>query len=187
MQRSKIDVYDLVTPAFGVWDKTWFVLTAGDAAAQPAPGLGGAAEERAFNSMTVSWGGLGFIWGRPMAMVVVRPQRFTFEFLERSSDFTLCAFGEAQRAAINLLGTKSGRESDKMKASGLTPITVPPVRSPGFAQAELILACRKSYWQDMDPKHFLADYIEPLYRGDYHRIYFGEVVAIEGTPAWRRA
>jgi flavin reductase (DIM6/NTAB) family NADH-FMN oxidoreductase RutF len=180
MQRSKIDVYDLVTPAFGVWDKTWFVLTAGDAAAKPVP------PARAFNSMTVSWGGLGFIWGRPMAMVVVRPQRYTFEFMERGNDFTLCAFGEAQRAAINLLGTKSGRESDKMKASGLTPITVPPIRSPGFAEAELILACRKSYWQDLDPTHFLADYIEPLYRKDYHRMYFGEVVAIEGTAAWRR-
>jgi flavin reductase (DIM6/NTAB) family NADH-FMN oxidoreductase RutF len=183
MQRSKIDVYALVPPAFGFWDKTWFVLTAGDFTAKPVPGRGG---DRTFNSMTVSWGGLGFIWGRPLAIVVVRPQRYTFEFMERGSDFTLCAFGEAQRAAINLLGTKSGRESDKLKASGLTPIAVPPVSSPGFAEAELILGCRKSYWQDMDPTHFLADYIEPLYRGDYHRIYFGEVVAIEGTPAWRR-
>ena len=82
--------------------------------------------------------------------------------------------------------TQSGRDSDKMATCGLTPIAVPPIRSPGFAEAELVIACRKTYWQDLDPTHFLAHYIDPLYRHDYHRMYFGEVVAIEGTPAWRR-
>ena len=182
IRREKIDVFDLVAPTFGVWDRTWFLLTAGDFAVDGA----GPAEARRFNSMTVSWGSLGYIWGKPLAIVVVRPQRYTFAFMERSADFSLCAFGEPYRAALNLLGTKSGRDSDKMATCGLTPITVPPIRSPGFAEAELVMGCRKTYWQDLDPKHFLANYIAPLYRNDYHRMYFGEVVAIEGTPAWRR-
>jgi flavin reductase (DIM6/NTAB) family NADH-FMN oxidoreductase RutF len=177
--RQPIDVHDLVTPAFGVWDKTWFLLTAGD---RPS----GSASNASFNTMTVSWGGLGFIWGKPLAVVFVRPTRHTFGFMERAKDFTLCAFPESCREALNLLGTKSGRDSDKVAASGLTPIALPSVRSPAFAQADLIMACRKTYWQDLDPAHFLAGYIDPLYRNDYHRMYFGEVMAIEGTPAWRR-
>jgi flavin reductase (DIM6/NTAB) family NADH-FMN oxidoreductase RutF len=180
--RQPIDVYDLVAPTFGLWDKTWFLLTAGELPSKAAAGP----VTPSFNSMTVSWGGLGFIWGKPLAIVVVRPQRYTLEFMERSGDFTLCAFPEACRGALNVLGTKSGRDIDKIGGCGLTPIALPSVRSPGYDEADLIIACRKTYWQDLDPGHFLASYIEPQYRKDYHRMYFGEVVAIEGTPAWRR-
>ncbi len=179
-QRQPINIYDLVAPSFGIWDKTWFLLTAGTFTpdAPPAP--------RTFNSMTVSWGGLGFIWGKPLAMVVVRPTRYTLQFMERSPDFTLCAFPESCRDALNLLGAQSGRDTDKIAASGLTPVAFPSVHSPAFAEADLILAWRKTYWQDLDPSHFLADYIAPLYRNDYHRLYFGEVLAVEATPDWHK-
>jgi flavin reductase (DIM6/NTAB) family NADH-FMN oxidoreductase RutF len=179
-QRQPLNIYDLVAPSFGIWDKTWLLLTAGTFTPGPQPA------RRTFNSMTVSWGGLGFIWGKPLAMVVVRPQRYTLEFMERSPDFTLSAFPEAHRDALSLLGAQSGRDSDKIAASGLTPIALPSVHSPAFAEADLILACRKSYWQDLDPSHFLAPYIESHYRHDYHRIYFGEVLHLESTPNWRR-
>jgi flavin reductase (DIM6/NTAB) family NADH-FMN oxidoreductase RutF len=180
MKREPIGIYELVVPAFGVWDETWLLLTAGEM------GSAGGEKPVRFNSMTVSWGGLGFIWGKPLAMVVVRPTRYTFEFMERSGDFSLCAFGEAYREALNVLGVKSGRDSDKMAVCGLKPVAVPGIKSPAFAEAELVMACRKTYWQDLDPQHFLAEYIEPQYRGDYHRMYFGEVVGVEGTEGWRR-
>ncbi|MEI8197412.1 MAG: hypothetical protein WCI73_16060, partial [Phycisphaerae bacterium] len=68
---------------------------------------------------------------------------------------------------------------------GLTPLGLTKIASPGFAEAELILECRKTYFDDLKPEHFLADYIAPNYRGDYHRMYFGEVVAAQGIAAYR--
>lgn len=138
-----------------------------------------------FNTMTVGWGSLGVMWGRPFVQVVVRPTRYTYEFMEQYDTFTLCAFPEAYRQALQLLGTKSGRDGDKIAEAGLTPIASTLIPAPGFAEAGLIVECRKIYWQDMDPAHFLDLTIEKHYaKKDYHRIYFGEVVAINGTEAY---
>ncbi len=173
--RAPIAIMDLAIPAFGLWDQRWLLLTAGE----NRPG--------GFNSMTVSWGALGFIWGKPLAVVVVRPQRYTYEFMERGNTFSLCTFPPAFHDVLNLLGTKSGRDSNKMAECGLTPIALAQIPTPGFAQADLILECRKTYFDDLEPRHFLADYIPPLYRNDYHRVYFGEVLAIAGTAEYRRS
>ena len=138
-----------------------------------------------FNTMTVGWGSLGVMWGRPFVQVVVRPTRYTYGFMEQYESFTLCAFPEACRQALQILGTKSGRDGDKIAEAGLTPIASTQVSAPGFAEAGLIVECRKMYWQDMDPSHFLDPAIENHYaKKDYHRITFGEVVAINGTEAY---
>lgn len=173
MRRENIPLTDLRVEAFGAWEPGWFLLTAGE----NRPG--------AFNSMTVSWGALGLIWHRPLAIVVVRPQRYTREFIDRCDSFTLCAFDESHREALNVLGTQSGRDSDKMTACGLTPIASTKIACPGYEEAELILECRKAYFDDLDPRNFLADYIAPNYQGDYHRMYFGEVLAASGTERYR--
>jgi flavin reductase (DIM6/NTAB) family NADH-FMN oxidoreductase RutF len=73
-----------------------------------------------------------------------------------------------------------------MTACGLTPITLSHIACPGFAEAELILQCRKTYFSDLDPANFLADSIPSNYQGDYHRIYFGEILAADGTEEYRR-
>jgi flavin reductase (DIM6/NTAB) family NADH-FMN oxidoreductase RutF len=174
MQRENIPLGELQLPAFGAWEPGWFLLTCGE----NRPG--------GFNSMTVSWGALGVIWGRPLAMVVLRPPRYTREFMERYGTFSLCVFDEAHRGALELLGTRSGRGSSKMTDCGLTPIALGQIACPGFAEAKLILECRKTYFDDLDPAHFLAEYIAPNYHGDYHRMYFGEVLAASGTAEFRR-
>ena len=174
MQRETIPLTELYLPAFGAWEPGWMLLTAGE----NRPG--------AFNSMTVSWGALGVIWHRPLAVVVVRPQRHTRRFMEQYDTFSLCAFDEAYRPVLNLLGTLSGRDSSKMTDSGLTPIALGRIACPGFAEAKLILECRKTYFDDLEPAHFLADFIAPHYQGDYHRVYFGEVLAAAGTSEFRR-
>ena len=166
MSRREISIADLSLAPFGAWDKKWFLLAAGE----NRPG--------GFNAMTVSWGGLGWLWGRPLAMVVVRPTRFTFEFMEKYETFTLSAFDEKYRAVLQMLGQKSGRDSEKIAESGLTAVASLKAGCPGFAEAEIILECRKTYWHDLDPKHFIAEYIEANYRNDYHRVYFGEVLAV---------
>ena len=90
--------------SYSIWEHGWFLLTAGDFAAGH------------YNAMTVSWGALGCMWSKPIAQVVVRPHRYTFELIEAYPDFTLCAFSRDYRPALNLLGTKSGRDGDKIAA-----------------------------------------------------------------------
>lgn len=155
---------------FRDWRDRWLLLTAGDGAT--------------FNPMTVAWGACGVMWGKPFVTVVVRPTRHTFLFMERYPDFTLCAFPDAMKDRLLYCGTHSGRDVDKVAACGLTPVALPPCGAPGYAEASLVLACRKVYTDDLDPKRFLDPSIAHHYDGDYHRIYFGEVLAVEGTSEY---
>jgi flavin reductase (DIM6/NTAB) family NADH-FMN oxidoreductase RutF len=149
------------------FDKDWLLLSAGEFATGE------------YNTMTISWGSLGTLWGRPIAMVVVRPARYTYRFMEKAATFTLCAFSGQYRKALNLLGVKSGRDGDKIAEAGLTPMPATRVGAPVFAEARLALECRKLYWQDLQPSHFLDPTIERLYpEKDYHRMYIGEILAI---------
>ncbi len=173
--RTPIPLDELVARPLHLWDKGWFLLTAGDL------------EQGDFNSMTVSWGALGTLWHRPFALVVVRPSRYTYGFTERYDSFTLCAFGEAHRDALQLMGTRSGRDLDKVAATGLTPVAASAVAAPIYDEAELVLECRKLYWDDLEPSHFLDPAIAKEYPGrDYHRAYIGQIVAAAGTDAYRR-
>lgn len=169
MERQDIPFNDLSVHPFKLWDKDWALLASGDFASQE------------FNCMTVSWGSLGVMWNKPFAMVVVRPQRYTREFIDASDSFTLSVFPEQYHATLEILGTKSGRHMDKIKGSGLTPCASVEVASPSFEEAELIMECRKMYFDDYEPKHFLSDFIEDFYEADYHRMFFGEVLAVKGT------
>lgn len=170
MERQTIQFDQFDTKVFHLFDKQWMLLTSGDYAA------------RRYNAMTISWGSIGFVWGRPFVQVLVRPQRYTFEFMEHYDSFSLCAFPNEYRQALSLLGTKSGREGDKIGTAGLTPIAVECIAAPGYQEAELILECRKIYWQDFDPAHFVAPDIAKNYPiQDYHRVYFGEILNIQGT------
>lgn len=173
MAPQAIPFERLMVRPCNLWLNQWLLLTAGDFA------------EGHFNSMTVAWGSLGVMWNKPFVQVVVRPVRYTYQFLERYETFTLCAFPEAYRKALSLLGTKSGRDGDKIAEAGLTPIASTRVAAPAFAEADLIIECRKVYWDDLAPAHFLAPEIEQNYpQKDYHRIYFGEIMAILGDEAY---
>jgi flavin reductase (DIM6/NTAB) family NADH-FMN oxidoreductase RutF len=170
MNLEPIKIQDLELNIFNQFDKRWFLLTCGDF------------ETGKFNTMTISWGSLGTVWDRPFAQVFVRPTRFTFEFMNQYDSFTLSAFNKTYKSSLDLLGSKSGREGDKIADSGLTPEKSSEVKSPCFKEAELVIECRKMYWQDLDPSHFLFANIEHKYpRKDYHRVYFGEVLAVFGT------
>jgi flavin reductase (DIM6/NTAB) family NADH-FMN oxidoreductase RutF len=95
--------------------------------------------------MTVGWGSMGGMWGKPFVQVVVRPGRYTFQYMEKYPTFTLCAFPESCKKALTVLDTKSGRNSDKISESGLTVIESKVVEAPSYKEAELILECRKMY------------------------------------------
>ena len=167
MNFIPIATHDLKVNPFDIWDKQWLLLTCGDF------------KTLNFNSMTVAWGSFGTMWRRPFAQIVVRPIRYTYEFTNEYSDFTLCTFPDTCRDALTLMGSRSGREVDKVKAAGLTPIACEKVNSPAYKEADLIFECRKMYWDDFNPEQFIYPDIENLYpQKSYHRIYFGEIVNI---------
>ena len=160
---------DLSVKSHHLWDVQWLLLASGDL------------KKHQYNCMTVGWGSLGTMWNRPFAQVVVRPVRYTFGFMEKYDTFTLCAFPEKYHDALSLLGKKSGRDGDKIAEAGLTPVASIKVPAPCFAEAELVIECRKMYWSDIDPRHFLDPKIAKHYpKHDYHRAYFGEILAIRG-------
>jgi flavin reductase (DIM6/NTAB) family NADH-FMN oxidoreductase RutF len=170
MKRYTIPFKKLLLQPHQIWLNQWFLLTSGDY------------QKTHYNTMTVAWGSLGIMWNKPFSQVVVRPTRFTYQFMEQYDTFTLCAFPSQFKKALQLLGTKSGRDGDKIKESGLTVIPSRKVPTPAFEEAELIIECKKIYWQDFDPTHFLDISIESAYpHKDYHRIYFGEIIHISGT------
>jgi flavin reductase (DIM6/NTAB) family NADH-FMN oxidoreductase RutF len=144
--------------------------------------------QKVFNTMTIGWGSIGTMWNKPCVVVAVRPTRYTFEFMEKYPDFTVTAFPDAYKKALNILGTRSGRDGDKIKLAGLNPMAAHQVLSPSFAEAELSVECRKIYWQDLDPNYFLDPGIHNFYQEhDYHRIYYGEIVHILGSQFYSKA
>ncbi len=159
----KLDIKTLSQNVFSAIGDDWMLLTAGD--------------RTACNTMTVSWGGLGVLWGKNVATVYVRPQRYTFGFMERSGFFTLSLLGPRWRDALKLCGSKSGRELDKIAACGLT-LAYGQGDAPFFQEAETVLVCRKLYFDDLDPSRFLSPEIEGQNypNQDYHRMYIGEIV-----------
>ena len=160
----KIDPKALNFNVFSAIGDQWMLITAGT-------------KERC-NTMTASWGGLGILWGAPMATVYIRPQRYTKQFVDENESFTLSFFPEEYRKQLSLCGTKSGRDIDKVKECNFTVET--ENGAPYFAEADLVLVCMKAYWQDMDPTHFLDGEIDSKWypEKDYHRIFIGEILEV---------
>lgn len=167
MKRKNILPEDLNIDVVKLWSKKWMLLTAGSY------------KDKNYNTMTVGWGSIGVMWNKPFVQVVVRPTRYTYEFIDKYNTFTLTAFPEKFREKLGYLGTVSGRDEDKITKSGLTVIPSNEIDAPGFDESELIIECKKIYSDDLLPDKFLDKVIEKSYpEKDYHRIYFGEILNI---------
>lgn len=126
------------------------------------------------NTMTASWGGMGVLWNKPVAFCFIRPQRYTYTLTEQSERFSLSFLGEAYRPALRLCGTKSGRDTDKFAAAGLTPAMEGEV--PYVAEARLVLLCRKLYADDLKACAFVDRTLLSNYAiNDFHRVYVVEI------------
>jgi flavin reductase (DIM6/NTAB) family NADH-FMN oxidoreductase RutF len=160
----EIDVKTLPVEAVDLWMTRWLLLTAGT--------------QDDCNMMTVAWGSIGCMWAKPFAQVVVRPQRHTRGYMDKLDTFTLCAFPEQYRKDLQTMGTVSGRDGDKLARTDLTLKPSTQVAAPSYEEADFILECRTMYYQDMDPAGFVDEAIQKNYpEADYHRIYFGEILA----------
>ena len=176
MTRNPIAIDTLTVSPHHLWDKQSLILTAGDFTAGH------------YNAMTVGWGSFGTMWDRPIAMVVVRPQRYTYEFIEKYETFTLCAFPPEHQAAVDLIGTTSGRYLNKIAEAGLTPVAASLVAAPIFAEAELAVECRKIFRTVYEPSQFVDPSIDQNYLNkDYHHVYFGEILAVAGVESYARS
>ena len=148
---------------FSQFDKKWALLTAG--------------KKEKFNTMTISWGGLGTLWNKPVATAYVRKSRYTKEFMDKEEYFTVSFYPEKYKKILGVLGAKSGRSMDKMFASGLTPEAVG--ESMSFKEAELTLVCRKLFVQELRKSRMPKDIAASFYADDdMHIMYIGEVVQI---------
>lgn len=129
-----------------------------------------------FNSMTASWGGIGFMWNKPVAFAVIRPTRYTFEFVESRKRFTLSFFSQNYKKALGIFGSKSGRDCDKVAESGLTPFFTES-GAPAYEEAKLILDCSAIYSQTLDESAFLdSEALKKWYSSDpLHKLYVAEI------------
>lgn len=127
-----------------------------------------------WNGMTVSWGGVGELWSKEVVMTFIRPQRYTKQLMDKSGYFTLSFFDADKKDALKICGSKSGRDCDKMKLAGLTPVYDGEAVYP--EEARLVIICRKIAVQKMDSAGFIDRSIEENYpSGDYHYVYVGEI------------
>ncbi|MCK5146907.1 flavin reductase [bacterium] len=173
MSLHQIDIDSFVARPFDLWANQWLLLTAGNF------------KEKKYNTMTVAWGSLGIMWSRPFAQVVVRPCRYTYEFINKYDTYTLSAFPAGYKKALSLLGSTSGRDSDKIAEAGLTAVAASTVAAPTFAQAELVIECRKMYQHDLTDGEFLDSTIHEYYpEKSYHRVYFGEILAVSAADSF---
>lgn len=130
-----------------------------------------------FNTMTVSWGGIGELWNKDVCFVFVRPQRYTYEFMEKNDYFSLSFFGGEYKKELGICGSKSGRDTDKIAETGFTPVDFD--NAVGFEQAEVNVVLKKLAFQDIKPDGFIDETIMNNYaNNDFHRVYIGEIVKV---------
>lgn len=132
-----------------------------------------------FNMMTASWGGLGNLWGEHVAFIFIRPQRYTYQFLENEKYFTITVFEEQYRKILQYCGSQTGREVNKIEETGLTPLETEQGNI-YYNQARLVIECEKIY-SDMFHKESFVDteIINNIYEtGDFHKMYIGKIVKV---------
>ena len=162
----EISFTELQFNPFDLIGRDWMLITAGN-------------EERGYNTMTASWGHLGTIWGHsvsnPTAVIYVRPQRYTKEFVDREQYFTLCFFDEQYHKSLGYLGSHSGRDGDKVAHVGMTPVFADGTTY--FAEAKLVLFCRKLYQAPLREEYFIDhEVVEDCYpKRDFHDLYIAQI------------
>lgn len=160
MAVKEISPFDFNESAFRVIGKDWLLIT-------------GEYEGKS-NAMTASWGGLGILWGKPVAYIFIRPTRYTKEFVDKAEGLSLSVFPEEYRKMMNYFGTVSGRDEDKIKKAGLT-VCHDNGRT-YFDEARVTMLCRKLYAQPLASEFFVDKSCdEKWYKDDYHTMYVVEI------------
>lgn len=164
----RIDPAELTENAISLIGDDWMLITAEKAGK--------------INMMTASWGGLGFLWGTPVAFVFIRPERYTFGFVEDGDTFTLSFFEEKYRDMLRMMGTKSGREVNKCAASGMM-IDCSSPHSPFPEDARLVMKVRKLYADFLKEECFIDGAPMKYYEKDgLHKMYVCKIEEVLVRP-----
>ncbi len=162
-QFKKIKTAEIQGNVFNMIGEEWVLISAGTM--------------DSYNMMTASWGTMGVLWNKDIFMCFIRPGRYTFEFMQKQNYFTANFLSGKYKDKLDYCGSHSGREVNKMKVSGLTPMQCES-GAVFFGESSLVLECEKIYFQDLDPLNFLDKSIERNYPlKDYHRIFIGEILS----------
>ena len=163
---KKIEIEMLSENFIETIGKEWMLITAGS--------------ENNFNTMTANWGNIGYLWNKPVVSVFVRPERYTFEFMERESLFTLSFMGNEHREIYKICGSCSGRDIDKVKEAKLSPC----VTERGgiyFREARLVMECKMLYADMLKDSCFFDSSIQERWYGEHggmHKMYIAEIVNV---------
>lgn len=158
-ELTEIEIKDFSESHFDLWKKGLLLV---------------AEAEGSTNAMTIGWGGVGVMWGKPVTYVVVRPERFTHGLMEGSERYSICALDDEYKSALSICGTKSGRDMDKLAACGLT--VEKSANAPFVSEANLVISCKKLASVPFSPEQ-LSEEVGHWYgaHGGYHTMYIGEI------------
>ena len=161
---KEINAEEVKDNPFTLIGKDWMLITA--------------EKEGKVNMMTASWGGVGVIWGKNAATVYIRQSRYTKPFIDEGETFSLCVLPSEMREVLNFCGSKSGRDFDKVKETGLTVEHADSV--PYFKESRLVLVCKKMFQQRLDMNNAVDKSLaEKFYgSGDYHDMYIAEITKV---------
>lgn len=160
---KKIKPKNISDNVFKLIGYEWMLITAGN--------------KEKCNPMTASWGSMGVLWNLPVAISFIRPQRYTNQIMESSEFYTISFFEQEHRPILNFCGSKSGRNTDKIKETGLLPFETES-GAVAFEQSKMFFECRKLYADRLKPENFIIpELIERNYKkDDFHCIYIGEIL-----------
>ncbi len=162
---KRISPMEIQGNTFNMFANDWALVTAGNL--------------QSYNTMTIGWGDFGVLWGRPIVTVYVSSSRYTKQFMDENVYFTVEFFDESYRNALSYLGSHSGRDEDKVKNAGLTPIATDNGNAT-FKESRIIVEAKKIYSHEFD-SHGLTDEVKQWYakrRIGLHTMYIGEIINI---------
>lgn len=158
---KEVNIEDLSFNPFTKIGKQWMLVSAGD--------------EKGYNMLTASWGGMGVLWGCNTVTAYIRQSRYTKKFIDSCDKFALSFFDEEYKNALSICGTKSGRDTDKAKEANITPYFIEDTTA--FNEAKMIIICSKIYADVMNKENFIDKEADEKFYADkdYHTLYIGKI------------
>ena len=169
MAFVEVDPFEFESRIIGLFGRRWALAMAGSSPED-------------CNAMTIEWGGVGMIWGKPAATVYIRESRYTKVFIDANDTFAVAFLPEELHDKHKVFGTMSGRDVNKTELTGLTPIMVE--NTPIYEESDIVLICRKAYANVLDAEHYIDQearrryYGHPATEGDEHTMYIGYIEKI---------
>ena len=167
--NSSLNGYRQIAPdkipgnIYKMLSENWMLITAGN--------------DAGFNMMTASWGALGHLYNKPVAFCFINPTRHTIKYMDNSDTYTLSFYTETYRDVLNYCGSHSGKDTDKVAGSGLTPLTT-PTGSKAFSEAWMIIECRKMVAQPFNPEAIFNPEAKDKWGKTPHKMFIGEIINV---------